>query len=76
MPHLKYTIAASVYHMRLILSYLLVKKIEYEISTFEMLQKENNKSYSTFPNDVAFAKIRTCACFSVTSIPKFANTAV
>ena len=62
--------------MRLILTYLLVKKIEYDISTSEMLQKETKKSYITFPNDIAFAKLRTCACFSVTSVPKFANTAV
>ena len=63
--------------MSLILTYLLVKKkIEYDISTSEMLQKETNKSYSTFPNDIAFAKLRTCARFSVTSVPKFANTAV
>ena len=41
-----------------------------------MLQKEINRSYSTFPNAIAFAKLRTCACFSVTSVPKFANTAV
>ena len=41
-----------------------------------MLQKEINRSYSTFPNDMVFAKLRTCACFSVTSVPKFANTAV
>ena len=25
----------------------------------EMLQKEINRSYSTFPNDIAFAKLRT-----------------
>ena len=52
------------------------KKIEYDISTSKRLQKETNKSYTTFPNDIAFAKLRTCACFSVTSVPKFANTAV
>ena len=77
MSYPKYTIAASVYYMRLVLTYLLVKKkIEYDISTSEMLQKETNKSYSTFPNDIAFAKLRTCACFSVSSVPKIANTAV
>ena len=52
------------------------KKIEYVISTSKMLQKETNKSYSTFPNDIAFAKLRTCACFSVSSVPKIASTAV
>ena len=36
----------------------------------------NNRSYSTFPNDIALAKLRTCACFSVTSEPKIASTAV
>ena len=77
MPHLKYTIAASVYYMRLILTFLSVKKkIEYDISTSERLQKETNKSYTTFPNDIAFAKLRTCAYFSVTSVPRVASAAV
>ena len=63
--------------MSLILTYFWAqKKIEYNISASEMLQKDINKSYSTFPNDIVFANLRTCACFSVTSVPKFANTAV
>ena len=55
MPNLKYTIASSVYYMKLILTYLLAKKIEYNILASEMLQKEIYRSYSTFPNDIAFA---------------------
>ena len=63
--------------MSLTVTYLLAKKkIEYNISAFEIPQKEINRSYSTFCNDIALAKLRTCACFSVTGVPKFANTAV
>ena len=64
--------------MSLILTYFWAKKKknEYNTSAFEMLQKEINRSYSTFPNDMVFAKLRTCACFPVTSVPKFANTVV
>ena len=69
MPNLKYTIASSVYYMRLILTYLIVKKIECNISTSEMLQKETKKSYYTLPNDIAFAKLRTCACFPLPVYP-------
>ena len=76
MPNLQYTIASSVYYMKVILTYLLPKKIEYNILASEMLQKEIHRSYSTFPNDIAFAKLRTCAYFSVTSVPRVASTAV
>ena len=62
--------------MSLTVTYLLAKKIEYNISASEMLQKKINRSYYTFCNEIAFAKLRTCACFSVTSVPKFANAAV
>ena len=60
MPNVKCAIASSVYYMCLILTYLLAKQkngIQYFGS--EMLQKEIDRSYSTFPNDIVFAKLRT-----------------
>ena len=41
-----------------------------------MLQIEINEYYSTFPDDIALAILRTCACFSVTSVSRVASTAV
>ena len=76
MPTSKDTIGSYVYYMRLILSYLLAKKVEYHFSASDILHIKIDRSYSTFPNDIALAKLRTCACFSVTSVPKIASTAV
>ena len=53
MPNWKNTIALSVYYKGLILTYLLAKKNEYNVSASEMLQIEINGSYSKFPNDIA-----------------------
>ena len=52
------------------------KQIEFNISVSEMLQKEDNRSYSLFPNESALSKLRTCACFPVTSVPRVASAAV
>ena len=41
-----------------------------------MLQIEVNRSYSTFPNDIALNKLRICASFPVTSVPKVESTVV
>jgi len=63
--------------MRPILTYLLAKKLNtIYSSTFQMLQIEISPSYSTIPIDIAVAKLRTCACFSVPSVPRVASTVV
>ena len=76
MHNLKYMLILSVYYMRPIPTYLLAKKIEYNSLASEMLQIEIDISYTTFPNDFVMAKSCTCACFSVTTVPKIAKTAV
>ena len=76
MHNSKYTLVLSVYYMRPIPTYLLAKENEYNSSASEMLQIEVNRSYTTFPNDFVMAKSCTCACFSVTGVPKIASTVV
>ena len=75
MPSWKYTRASCVYYMGLIASYLLAKKLN-TIFLPKMLQLEINDYYSTFPDDIALSILRTCACFSVTSVSRVASTAV
>ena len=49
--------------------------MEFNISASKMLQKEVNRS-AIFPNDIAQSKLRTCACFPVSRVPRVASTAV